>query len=58
MTYRSMIVTWARRRLAQIADRLQRRRPRRYAFRLRDIRAALATRYDPWDVTRWRDGRD
>jgi hypothetical protein len=53
MTYRSMIAAWARRRLAQLADRLQRRRPRRYAFRLRDIRAAFTTRYDTWDLSRW-----
>lgn len=53
MTYHSMITTWARRRLAQLVDRLQRRRPRRYAFRLRDIRAAFTMRYDAWDLSRW-----
>lgn len=50
---KTMMRDWTRRRIIQASDMLHGRRPRRYAFRVRAIRAAFSHEYKTWDLSRW-----
>lgn len=47
MTLHEMLHEWWQRRKLQLQDIRHGHRPRRYAFRLRDIRAAFKGEYEP-----------